>query len=301
MQNNEDTFLAKWLNNDLTKEELSSFEKTEDYHLYKKISDYSNFLTVPDTNNTGSWEEISNKITPNSKVRTLNYSWVIAAAASIVLFFGLFYGLTNNSNVSFESSIGEKLTYILPDSSEVVLNGNSKLKYNPSNWEKNKRELNLKGEAFFKVKKGSLFTVNTPEGNVQVLGTQFNVNSHAKSLEVKCYSGKVRVYKANKEVILTKGEAYRLLSNKEENWSFNVENKSWLNNDEHSFYNTPMSKVFSAIENQFNVSIKNKQNHINKRFTGSFSNKNVSSAIDIVFEAMNIKFEKDNNNIVILE
>jgi len=58
----------------------------------------------------------------------------------------------------------------------VVLNSKSTISFNKTDW-KNNRQLTLDGEAYFKVEKGSTFTVNTNNGSVTVLGTQFNVNS----------------------------------------------------------------------------------------------------------------------------
>jgi len=299
MENSDEQFLARWLNNDLTDEELIRFKKSEDYKLYEKIGNQSQFLEVPNLNTTkASWEKVSNKTVNNNNVRKLNYNWTIGVAASVLIFLGLVFGLKSNTD-SFISGMGEHLTVILPDSSEVVLNGNSKLEFDPSEWKSNTRVLSLMGEAFFKVKKGSLFTVNTSVGNVQVLGTQFNVNTLANSLEVKCYSGKVKASQGNLESVLTKGKGYRVLNNEEENWSFNAQETSWLNN-EHRFYKTPMSKVFAALENQFNLSIQNKDSHMNKRFTGSFSNKSKTVALKIVLEAMNIDFKQNNNTIVLL-
>jgi len=41
MENNDEQFLARWLNNDLTEEELIRFKKSEDYALYEKIGNQS--------------------------------------------------------------------------------------------------------------------------------------------------------------------------------------------------------------------------------------------------------------------
>ena len=69
---------------------------------------------------------------------------------------------------------------------------NTTLKYASNKWDK-KRRVRLEGEAFFKVAKGSTFTVDTKTGSVKVLGTQFNVKNRIGFFEVVCYEGLVGV------------------------------------------------------------------------------------------------------------
>ena len=45
--------------------------------------------------------------------------------------------------------MAEQTTVTLPDNSEVFLNAASEVRFNDKSWE-DKREVNLKGEAFFK-------------------------------------------------------------------------------------------------------------------------------------------------------
>ena len=68
---------------------------------------------------------------------------------------------------------------ILSDSTKVWLNADSKLYY-PVHFGKNKREVSLKGEAYFEVAKDSTrpFIVSTEAIDIKVLGTCFNVNSY---------------------------------------------------------------------------------------------------------------------------
>lgn len=295
--NNKDTFLARWLNNDLSPDEEQDFKKSDEYKSYSKIADYSGHLEVPSFDKEESRKYIYSKTINKTKANSLNLGWISGIAASILLLFGLFYVLKFNE-MTFETGYGEQLAIDLPDGSEVRLNSKSSLTYNTSNWKEDNRTLTLKGEAYFKVKKGSLFTVNTDKGNIEVLGTQFNVNSNTNILEVKCYGGKVRVFNKQVEGILTQGKALRFIGNDKENWLFNPVETYWVN-DESSFYNTPLSKVFIALENQFNIRIKNKSKFQNKRFTGSFLHKEANIAVKTVLEAMDIKYTTDNQDIVL--
>jgi len=111
------------------------------------------------------------------------------------------------------ASKGQRLTFILPDSSTVVLNAGSEVKYSSDFGEQ--RSIWLKGEAFFKVTKNidSPFIVYTNDFNVKVLGTEFNVSSSSINQTVSLAKGKVNVLlKESKDEI-------NLLPNEELVWN----------------------------------------------------------------------------------
>ncbi|MGN7720258.1 FecR family protein [Chitinophaga sp. 22620] len=84
----------------------------------------------------------------------------------------------------------------LADGSRVWLNSKSRLRFRFS-YEKNEREVYLEdGEAFFQVSASeqSPFTVHTPQGSVQVLGTEFNVNAYTENtVTTSLVTGKVAI------------------------------------------------------------------------------------------------------------
>lgn len=68
-------------------------------------------------------------------------------------------------------------TVVLSDGSEVILNANSSISY-PETFAADKREVTIKGEAFFNVKKSKIpFIANTKSSYVKVYGTSFNINA----------------------------------------------------------------------------------------------------------------------------
>jgi len=58
MENNDNTFFARWLNNDLTKKELIVFKKSKDYLLFQKITRYCELLKIPYQDTNLSWNII---------------------------------------------------------------------------------------------------------------------------------------------------------------------------------------------------------------------------------------------------
>ncbi|KAB1153149.1 DUF4974 domain-containing protein [Tenacibaculum aiptasiae] len=299
----DETFLARWIANELTPEELKQFQSSEDYHHFKAINDASQQLKAPAYDKAAALnnligETLEKKKETTTKVRRLTPAWLYGAVASIALIVSFFYFNANNTN-SISTSFGEQITISLPDNSKVHLSPNSKLEYVEKDWNTN-RSLSLEGEAYFEVEKGKTFTVNTTEGNVTVLGTKFTVNSSKNFFETQCFEGKVKVTpKNNNEVILTKGKAHRIFNNDSESWNFDQDSPSWIHG-ESSFNNTPISQVITALEKQYKIKFDTSKIDLNKRFTGTFTHKNMNVALKTVFAPMKISFTLAKNSPIVL-
>jgi len=96
----------------------------------------------------------------------------------------------SNSNIKISTTDNfEKID--LPDGSIAYLNNNSYIEYDKNFTE---RVVWQNGEVYFKVTKGiTPFTVKTDAGEIQVLGTEFNVKSNKKELEVEVEEGLVEL------------------------------------------------------------------------------------------------------------
>src|SRR5690606_17847152 len=109
------------------------------------------------------------------------YGYRIAAVfIGIILFTGLAYMFLHNNQVIHSTAYGQILHVTLPDSSKVILNGNTSLSYDGHWVGDDSREVYLEGEAFFSVvhtHHNLKFIVNTSsQMRVEVLGTEFNVS-----------------------------------------------------------------------------------------------------------------------------
>ena len=185
---------------------------------------------------------------------------------------------------------------VLPDNSEVILNASSLLSYNKKEW-KEKRDLDLDGEAFFKVSKGQKFTVHTDAGDIQFLGTQFNVKERSNYFEVQCYEGIVAVTYGNQEEKLTKGKAFRVVNGVRENVSdFNATEPSWLNY-ESSFVQVPLSQVIEELERQYKIKIQSDNIDLTQLFTGTFTHKDKNIALQSVTIPLKLSYKIDKNSV----
>ena len=299
--NTDNTFLAKWISGELSLKELEAFKKTKEYKEYKKINDASQLLQAPAYESKVVFDKIQQKTNQNnnsSKVVKLIPKWMYAAAASVVVLFGIVYFM--GDTIVYKTAYGEQLAIVLPDNSKVNLNANSVLKFKKKNWNKN-RNIKLNGEAFFKVEKGSSFTVETSNGSVEVLGTRFTVVSQKDYFEVLCYEGKVGITVDARNDILNTNDAYRSINNTVEKWNFLSEQPSWLTG-ESTYKNAPLKHVIQAIENQFNIQFIKENINEHERFTGSFTHQDVNVALKTVFVPMNISFTfKDDKTVLIVK
>lgn len=303
-QQYDETFLARWLANELTAEELQEFEKSEEFQKYSQIVDTLESAEIPEFDLESNFQATLDKLSvekENKQKKRVIPLWSYAAAASVVIVFFVYQFVFTDSDVIYKTDLAQKTSFELPDGSQVNLNADSELTYNKSNWSNN-RSLQLKGEAYFKVKKGSKFTVNSDQGEVSVLGTQFTVNSRANLYEVICFEGRVLVVnQENDSIYLTQGMAYLQQNGKNLEYNLTDLEPSWINN-ESSFNNAPINRVLDEIERQFAITISGRENLEASSFTGRFSHKDANLAIQTVFMAMEIKYTRSaDGNVMILK
>jgi ferric-dicitrate binding protein FerR (iron transport regulator) len=286
----EDYKLAKWLNNELTAEELAEFKQNSDFALYEKIKENSARLKTPEFDQD---KMLSNVVTTKktTKVIKLKQNWFARIAAVLVIGIGLSFFITNNFK---EKYYGTELTQTvnLPDNSEVIVNKNSYIEYKTFFW-KNNRIIDLKGEAYFKVAKGKTFEVNTNLGKVTVLGTQFNVNSDANKFEVTCYEGKVKVNYKNEELILTKGMLVTFENKTKIEGKTNLLKPNWTSNTiEMRFTNQTLQTIIADIEKTYNVTIKANTIKTEQLFTGKIPSDNLEIALQIIASTYHLQIKK---------
>ena len=296
--NNEEIFLAQWLEGKLPDTELKNRISKADYSFYLKLRKGLEVSDQLNASNEGLFNKIQEKIAhKKTKVRKLQpKSWYIGVAASIVLLFGLFSILTTDV-ITHETDFGETKTISLLDGSEVILNSKSILTFNESDWEES-RQLSLDGEAYFKVEKGSTFTLNTKNGSVIVLGTQFNVNSTNDFFDVVCFEGKVRVKTNSSAHILLPTQSIRKIKGDSSNPSITqLLQPTWIDG-ESTFKSVPIKYVIIALEQQYNIKIDSKSIDDTTIFSGSFPHNNLHVALITVFDALHMKYnEKEKRNI----
>lgn len=302
-EQNKDEQLIRWLEGDLSGQELSAFEASSEFLDYKKIVDAAKDISYPKMDEKIVFGQIQKKISANessnkkqTKVIPLR-RWILAVASVAVLAFVAITILPKS--VKITSDIGQFVSHMLPDGSEINLNGKSQVDYK-SGFEEN-RTLHLDGEAFFTVKKGKTFTVETEHGKVTVLGTSFNVFSRDDILVVSCKTGEVKVDSKNQSYILQKGSRVRIENNESSGKESLDESKigNWVNGESY-FSGATLHEVVLSMSSIYDTNVDLPLTYQNKRFTGSFVHNDLKKALKMVFSPMGIPYSLDDNGNVVL-
>lgn len=266
----------------------------------------------PELDETGrqNWNRLEYKINKQKptivKMPVTRRIWVQVASVAAILVLGLLLGSVatyflsgnqfNQEQLVFETPRGEKSMVTLPDGSEVWLNANSRLVYN--SFSANHRQVELKGEAFFKVARNEQapFVVKTNECSVEVLGTTFNVMAYDEfgRKEITLISGKVNVQMVGSEQVLKPGQTLILKDQKYQIVEVNAAQASgWVDN-KFNFKNIPLSELMQRLQNWYDVDI-TLENRTGKEvnFTGTFKNEEtIWQVLDAIKVYTPIKYDK---------
>jgi ferric-dicitrate binding protein FerR (iron transport regulator) len=247
------------------------------------------------------WSELQARIQTldnSTPVRSIKpWVWIASAAAVAALVVSIFF--INPSAQEFAYTTGNKETkeITLPDGSIAMLNAGSSITYS-DDWSE-ERILNLEGEAFFTVKKGCRFKVFTKYGEVQVLGTSFNVSARSENFDVICETGRVLVTSGTSEVIITPGLQASLNGGKLVQSAAGHSGNSWIEG-QFIFEEEPFENVIDEIERQYNVTIEH-PNLIGKTYSGQFGNQNLEETLTVVCAPFGLDFTIGDNMKVTLK
>ncbi|WP_372772635.1 FecR family protein [Mangrovibacterium sp.] len=245
---------------------------------------------------------------PAKTIRLYKISLRLAAVLIIGLFTTLafFYNslyLSAGSELTnhFSSPAGAKANIELPDGSNVWLNSESEIAFS-ANFNNN-RKVELKGEAYFDVKKNaSTFIVNTTYGDIHVFGTEFNVKAYPNenfittleqgSLEVNTKSGK-KTLKPGEQAFLN-------VKNQLQVQAVEVgEFVSWKDG-KLIFVRKPLVEVVKMLERWYNVKIElDLKETKNLWFTGTIEMETISEVLGIIEITLPIEYTYDKKTRII--
>ncbi|MBU3822690.1 FecR family protein [Flavobacteriaceae bacterium XHP0103] len=291
-----ETLISKWLDNNLNDQGLEAFKKLEDYDDLIKLSESTKAFKANDYNTSAELNKVLSTIKNSKKETSFVKPWM-RVAAILAICFGLYY-YTTTLDTNISTQVAEKTNIELPDASTVTLNAKSHLAYNKNSW-KNKRDVELEGEAFFKVAKGSTFNVITTSGTVTVYGTQFNVKQRDNYFEVICYEGLVGVTYNSKETKLKPGDSFLIIDGKSiAKEKETLPTPSWINN-ESQFKSLPYHEVLDEFERQYDVTFISENIDGEQLFTGKFTHDNIEIALKSITLPLRLTYSKTNNTITL--
>ncbi|MDD4191448.1 MAG: FecR domain-containing protein [Mangrovibacterium sp.] len=276
----------------------------KEFAAYKKLWDDSTYLVLSDSVDVEKALIHTKDQIPRFSRKT---KWILVArqAAAVLLLAVVFsialnYFLNRNPDreagsivyQEIKAAFGTQTKLILADGTNVWLNSGSTLRFPVSFENTQKRQVDLKGEGYFEVAKNSQkpFIVNTCKLQVKALGTSFNVNAYEdeKHIEVALIEGKVELLQP------VKGEAVSIMTlQPSEIADYNVEDHQITHKSEPEierysawkegkivFFNDPVEKLISRLENWYNVDIEITGNTLKGyHFTATFGQESLDQVL----------------------
>jgi len=214
------------------------------------------------------FEQLREKIRVSSSKTRMRRLFMGLSKAAAVLFIPLlaaalyFYShqVQSSEMLTLFTHNGEQTSVMLPDSSIVWLNVDTKLSY-PIDYGVKSRKLKLEGEAYFEVKKNKELPFEVTSGNIttKALGTHFIVSAYPGSSEIKSslINGSVEVKYGEGHEILKPGQqlVYKKDKSGIEIQLFNKDDALAWKNGELLFRLTPFDKVITQLEKWFDIKI----------------------------------------------
>jgi ferric-dicitrate binding protein FerR (iron transport regulator) len=214
---------------------------------------------------------------------------------------------------TISTEYGEQKTLSLTDGSHITLNANSSLKY-PEKWQQNtKVKVQLKGEAYFSIStddfsKDSQFVVSTPDGNVNVTGTRFVVETDSDNTQVVLEEGSVNITQNQNVNQCEQQDLIELEPNQLISFSrFKKESTirrvnpvfytSWRNN-ELILESTSLSMVINRISKTYGVEINaSDEQLLDRKLTGSINLKSLDHVLGSLKDVLEIEVNRSGNTV----
>jgi ferric-dicitrate binding protein FerR (iron transport regulator) len=238
-----------------------------------------------------------------------------AAITGLLLLTFLTYYLVNSpSRTIYQTGYGETATYQLPDSSVVTLNANSSLEFT-QNWQKQElREVWLDGEAFFQVTKTSQlsvtelpdrFVVHTPQADVEVLGTSFNVEDRRGTTTVVLNSGKVKLKSRHTQdtgVVMQPGDYVALSESSDTLVRKFVDPKQFTSWTEYKLVmdNTPLRSIAQTIEDYYGLKVQFETSATaDITLTGSIPTRDLNDFLTVLSASADVQIDRQENTLTL--
>lgn len=153
---------------------------------------------------------------------------------------------------------GGEYRLVLSDGTGIWINAETELKY-PIRFGSGKREVFLKGEAYFEVKRDTShpFVVHTSGGIVTVLGTEFNVRDYSdeEGVVTTLVKGKVEYRTERSHVILNPGYQSVDINHEILVQRVHVEEYAGWKDGKYIFFDESLEHLMSYVERTYDVSV----------------------------------------------
>ncbi|NQV75056.1 MAG: FecR family protein [Bacteroidetes bacterium] len=228
----------------------------------------------------------------------------------------LLYSFSNSANTvtpktkenviynKIETPIGGKYQVNLPDGSKVWLNSSSSLRFSAL-FNGDAREVELSGEAYFDVSKNKSkpFRVITKDQIVEVLGTQFNINSYSDEGPIKTtlIEGSVKIIYKDKVVLLSPGQQFQPKELVAAVVEADTEEVVAWKDGYFVFKNEDIRSIMRKLSRWYNVEVSYSGNIPEVGFGGNISrSKDISEVLDVLQLTNAIHFKVEGRRFTVM-
>ena len=233
--------------------------------------------------------------------------FLLGLTTSVHLYMNLVDKTENYSSQVYKVLVdkGQRASVILPDGTKVWLNSHTELTYN-GDYGKGNRQVVLSGEGYFEVAKDTTLRFIVKAGEVEALGTTFNVKAYQEDgeLTTTLFEGKVRTSVGKDEVILKPDES---LSFDKSSRRMIVSDdlaayaRMWKDN-ELVFKGATMEEVAVMLDRLYNVKVRFTSEKVKHyRFSGVIKNNSLDNVIELISLTAPIMYKKVGGEIIIEE
>ncbi|HEY4287518.1 MAG TPA: FecR domain-containing protein [Puia sp.] len=262
--------------------------------------------------------------------------WVVAASMLVIATTGVLYWHSGQQERGVRAAVAVQAKEIvtkygtrsyqeLPDGSKLWLNAGSKVVYS-GDFLAGKREVTLRGEAFFDVRHDPKhpFIIHTGQVDVRVLGTTLNVRAYPEdsTIETTLINGKVEIdVKGRKEQTIVlrpsekvsvavgknpdgqsglnvpAGDGIRLRPVAPDSAYGTIVETSWVE-DKLIFRNEQMAEVAARMERWYNIRIRfDNDRYQQQMLTGYFKDQPVENVMKALQVILGFHYKKENDMI----
>jgi len=236
--------------------------------------------------------------------------WLSVAAACFLLFGTLvIFNRKRLAPLTVLQTGDFQRSMVLPDSSEIFVNRFSEIRADLKNWTNSKREVWLTGEAFFEIRKvksaGSRyhnFIVHTAKGDIEVLGTSFNVHTDSLGFSAALLTGSIKAHVGKDETIsLVPGQVLMVQGNTIYKKDVNVQLYSAWKDGEFHFDHTNLADIIVLIEKYYHLKVKVAGNipATEKKLSGNISIKDSGELFNALRVIMGLNVQQTGDSLLI--
>lgn len=299
MSTEENTLLAKWMAGEITSAELQVLQKEVDLTKLENVLKQQKKFDIDVKSDDAMWQEFQSQLPKESAKLKSGPSYIkVLLIIGLLILIGAIVWISffhsNQTEVKTQPAKTEIIQYA--DGTRIHISPKSSIAYIEKTWDQN-RIVNLSGQAFFKVEKGSPFVVNTVQGKIEVLGTSFDIWEMEGTMRIQCFEGKVQVTIGRSSKIIFANQQLFIRNNKigdvEE---LLTSQPDWM--DQRRIYQKmSLRVVLQDIERFYGVKTDATNVKVTDNFGGIIPTNDLDKALEYLSKSVNWTYEIKENTI----